>query len=121
MRIRKGTTPTLKLILKKKNESDPEIDLSIADDIFVTFSRTYQQVLFTKTGDDLEIDGNDIYVFLSQEETLSLKGVGNGSDDDSFLIMVNWTYTDDVTHRKKRASTVIKSIYLSPNLINEVV
>ncbi len=120
MRIRKGTTPTLKLILKKKNESDPEIDLSIADDIFVTFSRTYQQVLFTKTGDDLEIDGNDIYIFLSQEETLSLKGVGNGSDD-SVLIQVNWTYTDDVTQRKKRASTVIKSICLSPNLINEAI
>lgn len=118
MRIRKGTTPTLKLSLKKKNETDPEIDLSIADDIHVTFSRTHQQILFDKTGDDLEIDGNDIHVFLSQEETLNLKGVSNG-DNDSFLIQVNWTFTDDATHQKKRACTVIKSIYLSPNLINE--
>ena len=118
MRIRKGTTPTLKLILRKKKETDPEIDLSVADDIFVTFSRTYQQVLFTKTGEDLEIDGNEINVFLSQEETLNLKGVGHGNDD-SVLIQVNWTFTDELTNKKKRASTVIKSICLSPNLINK--
>ncbi len=118
MRIRKGTTPTLKLSLKKKNETDPEIDLSIADDIHVTFSRTHQLILFDKTGEDLEIDGNDIYVFLSQKESLSLKGVGYG-DNDSFLIQVNWTFTDAVTNRKKRACTVIKSINLDRNLINK--
>ena len=76
--------------------------------------------LFDKTGDDLEIDGNDIYVFLSQEETLDLKGVGYGCNDE-ILIQVNWTYTDVVTNRKKRASSTIKTVHIDPNILNEVI
>lgn len=113
MRIRRGTTPTIKLTLNKKNESDPEIDLSIAEDIYVTFSKTYQIKLFDKKGDDLEIDGNDIYIYLTQEETLGLK--------EKLLVQVNWTYIDDLTHKKKRASSTIKSISMDPNLLNEVI
>lgn len=60
----RGTTPTYILTLPQ------EIDLSVADDIYVTFSNKQYQILLTKSGDDLEIEANTIKVFLTQEETL---------------------------------------------------
>lgn len=101
----RGTTPTYILTLPQ------EIDLSVADGIYVTFSNKQYQILLTKSGDDLEIEANTIKVFLTQEETLSMPRC-------EVYMQVNWIYDDgDV---RKRACSVIKEVPVRRNLIDEV-
>lgn len=108
----RGTTPTYILKLKNKCDHDDPIDLSIAEDVYVTFSNKQYQILLTKSGEDLSVVDNSIEVFLTQEETLSIpKG--------EFYIQVNWTYNDNGV--RKRACSVIKEIPSRRNLINEVI
>ena len=108
----RGTTPTYILKLKSKCETEDPIDLSIADDIYVTFSNKQYQILLTKSGEDLTVEDNTVEVFLTQEETLSIPR-------GEFYIQVNWTYDDSGI--KKRACSVIKEISSKRNLINEVI
>ena len=107
----RGTTPTY--ILKLRSKCDPEtiIDLSTAEDVYVTISNKQYQILLTKSGDDLVISENTIQIFLTQEETLSIPR-------GDCYIQVNWTYRDG--NKNKRAASVIKEIASKRNLINEV-
>ena len=97
----RGTTPTFKLRLK-----DTSIDLTKADNIYVSFSQ--KSVRLMKSGEDLEVNGNEVDVYLTQEE--SLKFV-----DGEVEIQINWTYDDG-----SRACTNIVSINVSKNLIGRV-
>lgn len=97
----RGTTPTFKLRLK-----DTSIDLAKADNIYVSFSQ--KSVRLMKSGEDLEVNGNEVDVYLTQEE--SLKFV-----DGEVEIQINWTYDDG-----SRACTNIVTINVSKNLIGRV-
>lgn len=97
----RGTTPTFKLRLK-----DTSIDLTKADNIYVSFSQ--KSVRLMKSGEDLEVNGNEVDVYLTQEE--SLKFV-----DGEVEIQINWTYDDG-----SRACTNIVTINVSKNLIGSV-
>lgn len=97
----RGTTPTFKLRLK-----DTSIDLTKADNIYVSFSQ--KSVRLMKSGEDLEVNGNEVDVYLTQEE--SLKFV-----DGEVEMQINWTYDDG-----SRACTNIVTINVSKNLIGRV-
>lgn len=97
----RGTTPTFKLRLK-----DTSIDLTKADNIYVSFSQ--KSVRLMKSGEDLEVNENEVDVYLTQEE--SLKFV-----DGEVEIQINWTYDDG-----SRACTNIVTINVSKNLIGRV-
>lgn len=97
----RGTTPTFKLRLK-----DTSIDLTKADNIYVSFSQ--KSVRLMKSGEDLEVNGNEVDVYLTQED--SLKFV-----DGEVEIQINWTYDDG-----SRACTNIVTINVSKNLIGRV-
>ena len=67
--MRRGTTPTLTLLIHG-------IDVSDMGTIFVTFEQGSKEV--TKTGEDISVDteNNAITIAFSQEDTLAF-GVGN--------------------------------------------
>ena len=96
----KGTTPTLTLTLPT------EIDLT-GTQVYVTLGKSNGFPVITKTTEDLQIAKNVIEVFLTQEETLSLK--------DPTLLQVNWTYGNG-----QRSCSNIVEIDIKKNLINEV-
>ena len=101
--IYKGVTPTLTLTLPA------DIDLDGAD-VYVTFAPCRGEP-FTITEEDLDIQGNVIYVFLTQEETLDFP-------TGKTALQVNWTYIDSGV--RKRACTQIAKLVFEDNLINEV-
>lgn len=59
--MRRGTTPTLKIRIKGA-------DLSEFESIYVTIRQGNTEV--TKTIDELEVGGDTIYAFFTQEDTL---------------------------------------------------
>lgn len=102
----RGTTPTYIFTFPE------DIDLSVAEAVYVTFANKQYQTLLEKTGDELEISGNTVSVFLDQEETLTLQR-------NEVYIQINWTYDDNgVT---KRACSEILRDEVGRNLINEVI
>lgn len=102
----RGTTPTYTFKLPQ------DIDLGIAETVYVTFSNKQYQTLLTKRDDDLDINNNTVSVFLSQEETLSIpKGEA--------LVQINWIYDDG--GKRKRACSKIIPVPVDRNLINEVI
>lgn len=97
--MHKGITPTFTLTL-------PEgIDLTYANNVYVTFSDKKGKAKTTKTGEDLTIDVNVIEVTLTQEETLK---------SDNVYIQVNWTYLEG--GMTKRAASEVVSVYFKDNL-----
>jgi len=102
----RGTTPTYTFIMPEA------VDISLASEVFVTFSRNNGTEIFTKTGGDLEIANNSVEVYLTQEETLALP---NGQ----VQVQLNWTYQEGT--RTKRACSQILNIYTRRNLIDEVI
>ncbi len=105
MIVSRGTTPTCTFRLPNT------VDLSIANHVYVTFSKLDHRVIFTKSDEDLTIEANLVHIFLTQEETLNLP--------DKFEVQMNWTYLDG--HKVKRADTKRKVICSDYNLLNEVV
>ena len=104
----RATTPTLSLSLIGEN-----VDLTQANNVYVSLKQG-DSFDVVKTGEDLEIGETVVNVWLSQQETLSLK---SGSP---LMIQVNWTYID--THGvAQRDATNIGSIAITPQLLNEVV
>ena len=101
----KGITPTFTLTLPEN------INLGAAEAVLVTFATRNGNTLLSKGGDDLDIQGNVVSVFLTQEETLAFP-------TGRVLVQVNWTYLDGTI--TKRACTDIASVYWTPNLVNEV-
>lgn len=102
----RGTTPTYIFTFPE------DIDLSVAEAVYVTFANKQYQTLLEKTGDELEISGNTVSVFLDQEETLTLQR-------NEVYIQINWTYNDDGVI--KRACSEILRDEVGRNLINEVI
>lgn len=102
-----GTTPTYTLTLNNDN-----INLEEATNVYVTFARENREVIVQKQTSDLEIDGNTINVFLTQEDTLRFP-------NEKVLLQVNWTYEEGSI--VKRACSKITSINVSRNLLEEVV
>lgn len=102
----KGTTPTYTLTLPE------EIDLSQASNVYVTFAKSNYAVIVQKDSDELEIVGNVVNVFLTQEETLRFP-LGE------VYLQLNWTYVENGI--SKRACSQIVTIKSARNLINEVI
>ncbi len=100
MSVPRGTTPTLVLTF-----TDPNLDLTAAEDVYVTLKNG--QAKITKTGDALEVEPKKISVFLNQTETL-------GFPEGPAEIQVNWTGGG------KRAASEIASFYFTRQLLDEV-
>lgn len=95
-----ATTPTFVLSLPET------VDLSEAENVYFTIRQN--QTLITKSGENITVAGNTVYVPLSQAETVRLyNGVAK--------IQLNWTYADG-----KRACSNIVNIKVDSNLIMEV-
>lgn len=96
----KGTTPTFILTFPE------DVDLTQADDIYVSFA-TADKTLFTKKTEDVIVsEANTIRVSLTQQETLKFP--------QKVFIQVNWTYTEG--GRQKRACGEIKTHEFKRNL-----
>jgi len=102
----RGTTPTFKLKVNDEN-----IDFTQAANVYATFQQRDTEI--TKTGEDLEVSANEVDVYLTQEETLKFKSMPFGFS--GLKVQLNWTYSDG-----KRASTLIKTINVTENLLGEV-
>lgn len=102
MGVPQYTTPTFALTF-----DNPDIDLTLASAVFVSFkSGAYY---LRKTGDDLQIEPQKITVCLTQEET-SHFGVGN-----DVAIQANWKIGDS------RVSSNIILVDISEQLLKEVI
>lgn len=106
----RGTTPTFILKLKNKDGTPSSIDLSEANNVYFTIAQGGKTI--TKTSEDIDIDGNTVYVFLDQKESLSLK------EGIKTEIQLNWTY-DDATGVTKRAATKVREVALDKQLYKE--
>ena len=103
----RATTPTLTLTIK-----DDSVDLTQAKAVYVTLEQG-QSFSVTKTGSDLSVTEQTVECWLSQEETLSLKA------GQPLLVQINWLYdVNGVTHR---AATTVGSVYVSGQLLTEVI
>lgn len=101
MGVPRGTTPTLTLVF-----SDPEIDLTTASDVYVTFQ--FGGTPLTKSTEDLVITEKTIEVFLSQTETLAFP-------TGPVEIQANWMKGG------KRAASEVIQYYFTKQLLNEVI
>ena len=99
----KGTTPTYIF------RTEADIDLTRANNVYVTFSDRGKNMLFTKTGQDLIIQEKAVGVYLTQEETLSLPY-------GRVYAQLNWTYDNG-----KRMCSQVILISISQNLLCAVV
>ena len=99
----RATTPTFTLTVGTN-----QLDLTQADAVYVTITQVNTTI--TKTGEDLEIDGNVISCWLEEPDSIKLI---NGTAQ----VQVNWVYTDSVTGDIKRAASDIAVIGISDNLI----
>lgn len=96
-----GTTPTFTLTFE-------DIDLTLAENVLVTFTDTAKNVLFEVGGADLNVTATTIEFTLTQAQTLALP--------KSVLLQANWTYADGV----QRACSVEVQINFARNLHDEV-
>lgn len=101
----KGTTPTYRFIFPDASAFED------ASEVYITFSRADGSEIFTKEGQDLEIDGKSVNVYLTQEETLAFP-------DGNIRAQINITYQDGA--RVKRACSQIITIPTKANLKDEV-
>lgn len=101
MATSRGTTPTYTLVLKDEN-----LNLETATDVYVTFSNKDYRKILEKSREDLTIDGNEIEVFLTQNETLKFPL-------DHVLVQVNWI------QQSKRCASVVGIIPVHRNLKEE--
>ena len=98
----KGTTPTLLF------STQAEIDLTRAENIYITLSDMKKREIFTKSGSDLYIEAQRVGVYLTQEETLSLP--------QRIQAQINWTYPNE-----KRMCSQIMILNVNDNLLNQVI
>lgn len=104
----KLTTPTITFTLPDT------VDMTTAEELYVTFATRQSRPIFEKTKDDLEITTNTVGVFLSQEETQQLTG-------EVVKVQLNWTYIDEEDNIKKRACSNIVDISVKENLKKEII
>ena len=74
-----GTTPTFTLTF-----DDDNLDLTSAQNVYVTFHSANKTSSLTKTGEDLVVEEKSIAVYLTQEETLAFY-------EGQVEIQANWT------------------------------
>lgn len=96
-----ATTPTFILTLPQ------DIDLGEAAHVYFTLKQNKTEI--SKEDSDLTINANEVQVYLSQIETLSLS-VGTA------LLQLNWTYSNGT-----RACSTIASVTVDENLLKAVV
>ena len=65
--MRRGTTPTISINVKG-------CDISDFETIYVTFKQGKTEI--EKTGEELQMSGNQISILLTQEDTLAFSGMG---------------------------------------------
>lgn len=94
----RGTTPTFQLTL-----NDDQIDLTQVDNVYATFEQGCYSI--TKTGDEIEVNENQVDVYFNQRESLEFK---QGYVD----IQLNWTFDNG-----KRACSNIVRIMVGKNLV----
>jgi hypothetical protein len=100
-----GTTPTFILTI-----TDDNVDLTQASKIVVSFKQDAGNVDLRKSGDDIVVTEKQVSVYLTQEETLPFV------TGKPIRIQINWVYAN-----RSRSATVIKTISVSENLIQEVI
>ena len=100
--VYRATTPTITTTLPQG------VDLSNAIKVYVSFA-SGENTFLTIT--DPVVDGNEVSVFLTQEETLKLP-VGD------ILMQINWTCEDD--GKILRPCTPIDTIRVRRNLYDHV-
>ena len=96
-----ATTPTFVLTLPQT------VNLSEAANVYFTISQGRN--ILTKTGDGLEINTNQVSVYLTQAETIAFS-VGMAE------IQLNWTYPNGT-----RACTNVVSVNVDKNLLRRVI
>ena len=102
----KITTPTITFTFP------PDVDMTQAEDVFVTFSDLKSLKIIEKTGESLTVTSNTVEVLLTQEDTQRFP-VG------TVKVQINWTYIDEgIT---KRACTDVMAIVVRENLHPEVI
>ena len=101
----RGTTPTYSFIMPQG------VDLTQADNVYVTFGALKGCTIFTKTGADLDVTETQVDVYLTQEETLAFP--------EYVKVQLNWTYQED--GRTKRACSQQITISTERNLIDRVI
>ena len=101
--MRRGTTPTITIKVRGETFDDSTI--------FVTFRQG--NILITKTGDNVvksvTTEGCMLYIYLSQEETLSLR---NGV----MQLQIRWINSSDIAQ-----ASPIKTIQVDPILLEGVI
>ena len=96
-----ATTPTFVLTLPQ------DIDLGEAAHVYFTLRQNGSVI--EKSDTDLNIDANEVEVYLSQEETLKLS-IGTAR------LQLNWTYANG-----SRACSTIAAVTVDENLLKAVV
>lgn len=100
--IYKASTPTITATLPNG------VDLTNALKVYVSFAKGEKTFLTVK---DPVVDGREVMVFLSQEETLAFP-------TGDVLMQLNWTYNDD--EKVLRQPTNIGTIRVRRNLYDDV-
>lgn len=101
----KATTPTITF-----NFPD-SVDMTQAQNVYVTFSTKGGKTLVTKEGSALQIEAQTVAVTFTQAETLDLPA-------GTICAQINWLYTEE--SQVKRACSAIVEITVKDNLLNEV-
>lgn len=101
VRIPRATTPTFVLALPES------IDLGEAHNVYASFRANGAQI--TKTGAELEIDGNEVSVRLTQTDTLGW------FPGQKLEIQLNWVYSDG-----SRVATEVAQVDITKQLLAEV-
>ena len=103
--IYRGVTPTFTF------RGPQDLDMTLARQIWVTFSTPDEREILTKTGNDVTAVANTVQVYLTQNETLRMPS-------RNVKVQLNWVYQDG--SREKRASSNKFVINTENNLKNEV-
>jgi hypothetical protein len=98
--IKQGLTPTITFELPE------DVDTSLFHNIY--FALRQRSVLIIRTGENITVDGQNINVFLPQEETVKIRS-GRAS------ISLDWTYPNGL-----RGGTETEEIECEDNLIGRV-
>ena len=96
-----GTTPTFILTLPS------DVDLSDATNIY--FTVTQRNTSVTKHGSEIQLDGNQVSIFMTQAETLQFS-------EGSCEVQLNWVYANG-----ERAATKPVTIKVEKNLLKRVI
>ena len=104
----RGTTPTFTL----KIADDSDVDLTQANRVYFTICQGAK--IITKSGEQLEVSGKTVSVFLDQEDSMSLR------EGQKAEVQLNWTYTD-ADGKSRRAATPVKEVTIGRQLLKQVI